>query len=103
MTILKVENITAGYSEVDILHDIDIRVESEHIISVIGPNGAGKSTLLKTIFGILKPRQGKVTLKGEDITGLKPDRIAKTTIPHAVALSQRLTRRPRVVRVDLGI
>ncbi len=82
MTILKAENITAGYSEVDILHDVDIQVTSGQIVSVIGPNGAGKSTLLKTIFGILKPRHGNVTLKGEDITGLKPDRIAKKGISY---------------------
>jgi len=51
-------------------------------VSVIGPNGAGKSTLLKTIFGILNPRKGKVTFKGEDITGLKPDRIARKGISY---------------------
>ena len=80
MTILEVENITAGYSEIDILHDVDIQVKAGQIVSVIGPNGAGKSTLLKTIFGMLKPRRGKVTLKGNDITGLKPNRIAKKGI-----------------------
>ena len=82
MIILKTENITAGYTEVDILHDVGIKVKSGEIVSIIGPNGAGKSTLLKTIFGILKPRQGSVTLKGEDITGLKPDRVVKKGISY---------------------
>jgi len=77
MIILKTQDLTAGYTEVDILHNVHIRVKSGEIVSVIGPNGAGKSTLLKTIFGILKPRHGNVTLNKEDITGLKPDRIAK--------------------------
>ena len=82
MIILKAEDITAGYTEIDILHDVNIRVRSGEIVSVIGPNGAGKSTLLKTIFGILRPRNGNVTLKDEDITGLKPDRIVRKGISY---------------------
>jgi ABC-type branched-subunit amino acid transport system ATPase component len=82
MMMLKAEEITAGYSELDILHNVSIQTEEAQIVSVIGPNGAGKSTLLKTIFGILKPRSGKVILKDEDITGLKPDRIARKGISY---------------------
>ncbi|RLB22276.1 MAG: ABC transporter ATP-binding protein [Deltaproteobacteria bacterium] len=82
MSILKVTDVTAGYGEVDILHDVHIQVEKGQIVSVIGPNGAGKSTLLKTIFGLLKPRNGKIMFNGEDITGLKPDRIAKKGISY---------------------
>ena len=82
MIILKVEDITAGYTEVEILHNVHIQVKSGDIVSVIGPNGAGKSTLLKTIFGVLKPKKGKITLKDEDITGLKPDRIARRGISY---------------------
>jgi ABC-type branched-subunit amino acid transport system ATPase component len=82
MIILKTEDITAGYTEIDILHDVGIKVKSGEIVSIIGPNGAGKSTLLKTIFGILKPRQGIVSLKGENITGLKPDKIVRKGISY---------------------
>ena len=77
MIVLKAKDITAGYGEADILKSVHVRVRNEEIVSVIGPNGAGKSTLLKTIFGILKPKRGNVTLKGEDITGLKPDRVVR--------------------------
>jgi ABC-type branched-subunit amino acid transport system ATPase component len=82
MIILKTEDITAGYTEIDILHNVGIKVKSGEIVSIIGPNGAGKSTLLKTIFGILKPRKGNVTLKGENITGLKPDKIVRKGISY---------------------
>ncbi len=82
MTILSVENIISGYTKVDILYKVNIRVEPGQIVSIIGPNGAGKSTLLKTIFGILKPRHGKVKLRGEDITGLKPDKIVQKGISY---------------------
>ena len=83
MIILKADNITAGYTkEVNILYDVDIRLKSGKIVTIIGPNGAGKSTLLKTIFGLLKPSNGKITLKEEDITGLKPDKVAKKGISY---------------------
>jgi ABC-type branched-subunit amino acid transport system ATPase component len=83
MIILQAENITAGYTtEVNILYDVGLRLKSGQIVSVIGPNGAGKSTLLKTIFGILKPTNGKILLKDEDITGLKPDKVANKGISY---------------------
>ena len=83
MIILQAENITAGYTrEVNILYDVGIRLKSGQIVSVIGPNGAGKSTLLKTIFGLLKPTNGKISLKDEDITGLKPDKVANKGISY---------------------
>ena len=82
MILLKAEDITVGYTEIDILHNVTVTVRSGEIVSVIGPNGAGKSTLLKTVFGILKPRNGNVTLKEEDITGLRPDRIVRKGISY---------------------
>jgi ABC-type branched-subunit amino acid transport system ATPase component len=82
MLILEVEKVTAGYTEIDILYDVNLRVKPGQIVSVIGPNGAGKSTLLKAVFGILKPRRGKITLKDEEISGLKPDKIAKRGISY---------------------
>ncbi len=80
--ILKVHDTTAGYSEIDILHDVSIVLEAGEIVSVIGPNGAGKSTLLKTIFGCLKPKKGNVTFKNEDITGMSPEKIVKKGISY---------------------
>jgi ABC-type branched-subunit amino acid transport system ATPase component len=80
--VLEARGITAGYSEIDILHNVSIQVKTGEIVSIIGPNGAGKSTLLKTMFGCLKPRQGNVLLHGEDITALKPERIVKKGISY---------------------
>ena len=82
MMILEAKGVTSGYYDVDILHDVAIRVDSNQIVSIIGPNGAGKSTLLKTIFGILKPRHGTIRLKEENITGLKPDKVAHKGISY---------------------
>jgi ABC-type branched-subunit amino acid transport system ATPase component len=82
MIILQVKDITVGYTEIDILHEVNINVPSGEIVSIIGPNGAGKSTLLKTIFGLLKPRHGKVTFKEWDITGLKPNMVVRKGISY---------------------
>ncbi len=71
--LLRTEHVVAGYvAEVDILTDVTIQVREGEIVTVIGPNGAGKSTLIKTIFGLLRPRQGRVLFRGEEISGLKP-------------------------------
>ena len=86
MIILKIDDITVGYTEVEILQGVHIKVKSGEIVSVIGPNGAGKSTLLKAIFGVLKPKDGHIILKDEDITGLKPDKIARKGISYVPQL-----------------
>jgi ABC-type branched-subunit amino acid transport system ATPase component len=72
MALLDVRQVSSGYGEMGILHDVSIRVESGEVVTLIGPNGAGKSTLLKTIFGLLTPTAGRVLLQDTDITGVKP-------------------------------
>ncbi|MHA2303717.1 MAG: ATP-binding cassette domain-containing protein [Candidatus Thorarchaeota archaeon] len=68
--ILEVSNLTAGYySDIDILTDINLKVEEGKMVAIIGPNGAGKSTLLKSIFGLLGPKSGTVQFDGNNITG----------------------------------
>jgi len=68
--ILELCNCYAGYGEIQVLKDVSLRVKSGQILSVLGANGAGKSTLLKTIFGIIRPAEGKIIFAGEDISRL---------------------------------
>jgi branched-chain amino acid transport system ATP-binding protein len=71
--VLAVDRLVAGYTrDIDILRDMSCRVWPHRISCVVGPNGTGKSTLLKAMFGFLRPRNGKVTLKGADVTGTEP-------------------------------
>ena len=72
MSFLIGENMTGGYGIVDILHSCTVGVERGEIAVVVGPNGAGKSTAMKAMFGMLALRGGRVIMKGEDITALKP-------------------------------
>ena len=69
--LLIVEDMVGGYvPEVDILKGVNLTLQEGELVGIIGPNGAGKSTLVKAIFGLLNLRSGKVSLRGDDITGL---------------------------------
>ena len=66
---IEFDNVVAGYKDFMILNNLSFKVAKGSITLLLGPNGAGKSTVLKTLFGLLKPRQGRVLLDGEDVSG----------------------------------
>jgi branched-chain amino acid transport system ATP-binding protein len=70
--ILILDAVVAGYGAGDILKGVRLDVEPGTVTCLIGPNGAGKSTVLKTVSGLLRPRQGSVTFRGERIDRLSP-------------------------------
>jgi neutral amino acid transport system ATP-binding protein len=85
--VLSTEEIVAGYTpEVDILHGVDMEVREGEIVTMVGPNGAGKSTVMKTIFGLLDPREGRVLLRGEEITGSAPHTITRKGVSYVPQL-----------------
>ena len=70
--VLEATDIVAGYvPEVNILNGTNLQLFDGELVGVIGPNGAGKSTLVKALFGLIPVRSGRVTLRGDDVTGLK--------------------------------
>ena len=74
--LLELRNVTAGYAQdIDVLREIDLRVDAGRITGLIGLNGAGKSTLVKTICGFLPPKSGSIHFRGEDISGIEPHRL----------------------------
>ena len=77
MSLLTIERVVSGYADMEVLHGVDLAVDVGEIVTIIGPNGAGKSTLMKTIFGLLKPKAGRITFEDADITGLSPDRVVR--------------------------
>ncbi|MBU5591602.1 ABC transporter ATP-binding protein [Clostridium sp. MSJ-4] len=74
---LKVDNIDVVISGTNIVKDISLYVESGQFVGIIGPNGCGKSTLLKSIYKVIKPKQGSVFLDGEDVLKSSPKSISK--------------------------
>ena len=74
--VVEVKNLFAGYLPgVNILSGANLYANKGELIGIIGPNGAGKSTLLKAIFGLVNVRDGSISLNGEDITGLKANKL----------------------------
>jgi ABC-type branched-subunit amino acid transport system ATPase component len=74
--VVDVSNLVAGYLPgVNILNGCNLTAARGELIGIIGPNGAGKSTLLKAIFGMVNVREGSISLNGENITGLKANKL----------------------------
>lgn len=59
--IIKIDNLSAGYENKAVLHDINLEVAEKDFLGIIGPNGGGKTTLMKVILGLLEPTEGKIT------------------------------------------
>jgi branched-chain amino acid transport system ATP-binding protein len=77
-TCIEFDDVVSGYKDFMILNNLSLKVRRGAITLLMGPNGAGKSTVLKTLFGLLKPRQGRVLLDGQDISGAsQKDLLAK--------------------------
>jgi branched-chain amino acid transport system ATP-binding protein len=66
---IEFDDVVAGYKDFMILNNLSFQAKRGAITLLLGPNGAGKSTVLKTLFGLLKVRNGSIKLDGEDITG----------------------------------
>jgi urea transport system ATP-binding protein len=77
---LTINNLQVNYGESTILRDIALEVPAGQVVCLMGRNGVGKTTLLKSIMGLLKPRQGRVALDGEEVTQWSSSRRARAGI-----------------------
>ncbi len=66
--LLSVENLTVAYGAVEALKGISLEIQEGHVVAVLGANGAGKTTLLKAISGLVPIKDGKIHLRGEDLS-----------------------------------
>ncbi len=80
--LLMVTNLTAGYGKLQILHALNLTVNTGQFVAILGPNGSGKSTLLKSIFGLTDVFGGTVALGGKTLTGLPTERISAQGIAY---------------------
>ena len=77
-TMLRVEGLNVFYGAIHAIKDISFHVNEGEIVTLIGANGAGKSTNLKTISGLLHPKTGTITYKGQNITGMRAHKIVQS-------------------------
>jgi ABC-type branched-subunit amino acid transport system ATPase component len=75
---LEVRDVSAGYGPSDVIASVTFGATRGRITTIAGPNGAGKSTLMKALVGLLRPRQGQISIDGRDVTRLSPPQRALT-------------------------
>ncbi len=80
--ILKIDNLESFYGPIMAIRGVSLEVHKGQIVTVLGANGAGKTTLLKTISGIMDPEKGSISLDGEFIQGLEPDKVVGKGVTH---------------------
>lgn len=74
---LEINDIRAGYGEIEIIHGISLYVNEGEIVSIVGPNGSGKSTLLKSIFSLVDLMGGEINYQGELLNNVGTEKMIK--------------------------
>ena len=92
---LSITNLVAGYGAVTVLRGVTL-VAAGEVVALLGPNGAGKTTLLRSVFGQTTVRSGSVAVGATDVTGWRPNRVARLGVcylPEGRAIYRALTVR----------
>ena len=92
MALLEVEALRRGFYGVQAVDGASFAVERGTITALIGPNGAGKTTAFQCISGVVRPDAGAVRFDGQDITGWRPDRIARAGLVRTFQLARGIGR-----------
>jgi len=80
MALLELSHVETYYGDSHILFDLSLEVGEGEVVCLLGRNGAGKTTTVRSIIGLTPPRAGRITLRGRDLAGLPPFRIARSGI-----------------------
>ena len=80
--VLKVDGVDLGYSTLQVVFDVSLEVRKGELVGLVGGNGSGKSTMLRAVSGMIRPWQGKILFKGEEISGLEPHQMAERGLAH---------------------
>jgi branched-chain amino acid transport system ATP-binding protein len=97
---LALEGINALYGDSHVLHEVGFALRAGGVLALLGRNGAGKTTSMNAIIGWLPPRDGRISLFGEAITGLSPEAIARKGIglvPQGRRIFPNLTVRENLI------
>lgn len=73
--LLEIDNLHTSYGRTRVHSGLSLQVDEGDAVAVLGPNGAGKTTLLKAVCGEMRPKRGRIALRGQEISGLSADRI----------------------------
>jgi len=101
--LLEVRGIVKNFAGLVALNGVSFAVQQNDLLGLIGPNGAGKSVLVNIITGLYRPSQGTVLYKKENITGLRPDVIARKHISRTFQLSTLFFDLPVIDNITMGV
>jgi branched-chain amino acid transport system ATP-binding protein len=110
--ILEVRGLHAWYGESHVLHGVDLDIREGETVTLLGRNGAGKTTTLRAIMGILRKRQGVVSLRGQDILKLPLHRVAQSGLGYvpeergifaSLTVSENLMLPPKVAEGGMSV
>ncbi len=88
MTLLSAEGLTKRFGGVLAAKDVSFALEAGEMLAIIGPNGAGKSTTFNMVGGQLRPDAGRVTLAGQDISGMPPREVCRMGVGRTFQVAQ---------------
>jgi len=102
MALLELKGLTKYFGGLTAVSELDFSVEDGEIVGLIGPNGAGKTTVFNLISGVFAPTDGEIHFRGEDITGLRPDQVAKKGLARTFQSTILFELFPSVINVVVG-
>ena len=97
-----VQDLTISFGGLTAVDNVNFAITKGSIFSIIGPNGAGKTTIFNCINGLYTPNSGKMIFKGEQITGLKPHKIARKGIARTFQNIELFSRMTTMENLMLG-
>lgn len=81
-TVLELEGVSSGYGAYEVIRKVALAIPEGKLVALIGPNGHGKTTLLRTISGLVRVREGSISVNGQRIDRLRPDEIVELGVVH---------------------
>ena len=100
--ILAISGLTAGYSKVPVVQEVNVEAEPGKVVAIVGPNGAGKSTMLKAMFGLLRSTSGSVKLAGDEIAGTPSFKIARSGMAYVPQVMNVFTNMSVYENLEMG-
>lgn len=101
--LLQVLEFSGGYVDgIDIIHDVELDLYRDEILTIIGPNGAGKSTLLKAIVGALPFERGRRLFQGEDVSGWSTPRMIASGVGYVPQVDNVFTSMSIRENLEMG-
>ena len=101
-TLLALDKVNKRFGGLQAVHNLSFDVDEGEIVGLIGPNGAGKSTLFNLINGVFAPETGKISFRGDDITGAKPFDIARRGLARTHQIVQPMMNMTAVQNCMVG-